>query len=198
MFSLAAAALAAAIINASATECRSSTTPRLSRRSLESGVIALNAQLSGDSTEGAKPSAPVPIAVIDFDYQDTSGEPQDQSAKHRALMGEFMSKLRGDLVAGAKFAPVTIACADPPCTAGNTPPAALIEAAKAAGARLMIYGEVHKMSTLVQWGKMETVDLKADRLIDDKMLTFRGDTEEAWLRAEAFLAEELRGLDIGE
>jgi hypothetical protein len=93
---------------------------------------------------------------------------------------------------------VTIACADSPCTAGNTPPAALIEAAKQAGARLMLYGEVHKMSPLVQWGKIQVVDLAADRLIDDQMLTFRGDTEEAWRRAEAFLVEELRALDIAQ
>jgi hypothetical protein len=41
---------------------------------------------------------------------------------------------------------------------------------------------------------MQVVDIVADRLIDDKILTFRGDTEEAWLRAEAFL----RGLDISK
>jgi hypothetical protein len=81
-----------------------------------------------------KPSAAVPVAVVDFDYQGTSGEPRDQSAEHRSIMTEFMSKLRKDLAAEGKFAPLTIACADPPCTAGSTPPAAPIEAARQAGA----------------------------------------------------------------
>ena len=144
-----------------------------------------------------KPSA-VPVAVIDFDYQDTSGEPRNQSAEHHALMAEFMNKLRNDLAAEGKFAPVTIVCANPPCTIASMPATALIAAAKEAGARLILYGGVHKMSTLIQWGKIQVFDLAADRLIDDKMLTFRGDTNEAWLRAEAFLVEEMRALDIAK
>jgi hypothetical protein len=145
-----------------------------------------------------KPSVAVPVAIIDFDYRDTSGEPRNQTAEHRALMAEFMNKLRKDLAAEGKFSPVTIVCANPPCTAGTMPPAALIAAAKEAGARLILYGGVHKMSTLIQWGKIQVVDLAADRLIDDKMLTFRGDTNEAWLRAEEFLVEEMRALDIAK
>ncbi len=113
-------------------------------------------------------------------------------------MAAFMSKLRADLAASGKYAPVAIACADPPCTATSMTPAALIEAAKQAGAHLLLYGEVQKMSTLIQWGKMQVVDLAADRLVSDKMVTFRGDTDEAWRRAEAFLVEELRALDIAK
>ena len=105
------------------------------------------------------PAAAVPIAVVDFDYKDTSGEPADQASEHRARMAAFMSKLRADLAAGGKYAPVAIACADPPCTAGNMTPAALVAAAKKAGAHLLLYGEVQKMSTLIQWGKMQVVDL---------------------------------------
>jgi hypothetical protein len=72
----------------------------------------------------------------------------------------------------------------------------LIEAAKAAGARLLVYGGIEKMSTLIQWGKLEIVDLQANRLIDDKMLTFRGDNDEAWRRAAAFAVDEIKGLDV--
>ena len=35
-------------------------------------------------------------------------------------------------------------------------------------------------------------------VIDDKMLTFRGDPNEAWLRAEEFLVEEMRALEIAK
>src|SRR5260370_39143984 len=93
-------------------------------------------------------------------------------------MAAFMSKLRADLAAGGIFAPVTIACADPPCTAGNTPPAALIEAAKQAGARLLVYGGGAKKGTPQQWGKVPVFDLAAHRLLDDKKLAVLNDTGE--------------------
>ena len=52
------------------------------------------------------------------------------------------------------------------------------------------------MSTLIQWGKLQIVDLQADRLVDDKMLSFRGDSDDAWRRAEVFVVEEIKGLDL--
>jgi hypothetical protein len=119
-------------------------------------------------------SSPITVAVIDFDYSDTSGEPRDQTTEHASGLDAFVKALRGDLATTGQFKPVEIACASPPCTAKNTPAPALIAAAKAAGARLMVYGGIEKMSTLIQWGKLQIVDLQADRLIDDKMLTFPG------------------------
>jgi Protein of unknown function (DUF2380) len=139
-----------------------------------------------------------PIAVVDFDYRDTSGEARDQSAEHRARLGAFMAKLRADLGADPRFPVATIACANPPCTAGNTPPKALMDAARQAGAYAVLYGEIDKMSTLVQWGRVQLVDVAADKLLDDKFLTFRGDTDEAWLRAEAFIVEELKAGDFAQ
>jgi hypothetical protein len=146
---------------------------------------------SARAEEAAAPPR-IPIIVVDFDYRDTSGETSDQSAEHRARMSAFMDKLRRDIAARAEFRLVALPCKEPPCTAGNTSAPVLIDSAKSAGARLILYGEVHKMSTLIEWGKIQIVDLLADKLIYDKMLTFRGDTDEAWVRAEAFIAEELR------
>jgi hypothetical protein len=162
------------------------------------GVKVSAAEIQQQRASDPGPAAAVPIAVIDFDYQDTSGEVGDQAARHRAQMAAFMSKLRADLAASGKYAPVAIACGDPPCTATSMTPAALIEAAKQTGAHLLLYGKVQKMSTLIQWGKMQVVDLVDDRLVSDKMVTFRGDTDEAWRRAEAFLVEELRSPEIAK
>jgi hypothetical protein len=139
-----------------------------------------------------------PIAVVDFDYRDSSGEVRDQAAEHRARLDAFMAKLRADLGADPRFPVVTIGCADPPCTAGNMTPTALMDAARRAGARLLLYGQIDKMSTLVEWGRVQIVDVAADRLLDDKLLTFRGDTDEAWLRAEAFIVEELKSGDFAK
>ena len=109
-----------------------------------------------------------------------------------------MAKLRADLGADPRFPVVSIACANPPCTAGNMPPQALMDAARKAGAHALLYGEIDKMSTLVQWGRVELVDVAANKLLDEKFLTFRGDTDEAWLRAEAFLVEELKAGDFAQ
>ena len=49
------------------------------------------------------------------------------------------------------------------------------------------------MSTLVQWASVELVDVEADKLLDDRFLTFRGDSDEAWRRAEAFVVEKMKG-----
>src|SRR5260370_40676484 len=91
-------------------------------------TVALAAVSSAD-VSSAEIQFPAQIAVIDFDYLDSSGEPRDQTAEHRARMAAFMSKLRADLAAGGMFAPVTSAFADPPGTAGNAPPAPPLQAA---------------------------------------------------------------------
>ena len=163
------------------------------RKGLRALALAAGVAFAGPATpETIAHPAVKPIAVVDFDYRDTSGEARDQSAEHRARLGAFMAKLRADLSADPRFPVVSIACADPPCTAGNTPPQALIDAARKAGAHALLYGEIDKMSTLIQWGRVQIVDVAADKLLDDKLLTFRGDTDEAWLRAEAFIVEELK------
>ncbi len=163
---------------------------------LASLIVAIGAAAAGSAR--AEEAAPprIPIIVVDFDYRDTSGETNDQSAEHRARMSAFMDKLRSDIAARPEFRLLVLPCKDPPCTAGNMSAPVLLESAKSAGARLILYGEVHKMSTLIEWGKIQIVDLLADKLIYDKMLTFRGDTDEAWARAEAFIAEELPSREI--
>jgi hypothetical protein len=143
----------------------------------------------------ASPAAaaePVTIAVIDYDYLDTSGEPTNQQPQHERRLAEFMRSLRADLGAEAGFRVVEIACEQPPCTAGDTPPTVLIARAKQAGARLLLYGQIHKMSTLIEWANMEIVDLQADKLVESKLFTFRGDDDEAWRRAERFIVRETK------
>jgi uncharacterized protein DUF2380 len=61
-------------------------------------------------------------------------------------------------------------------------------------ATLVLIGGVHKQSTLIQWAKVQAIDVDAGRLVLDKLLTFRGDTDEAWERAEAFVAREVAEL----
>jgi hypothetical protein len=63
--------------------------------------------------------------------------------------------------------------------------------AQAAGAAFLVIGSVHKMSTLVQWAKFDIVDVKAQKVVFDRLFTFRGDNDEAWRRAESFIVREI-------
>ncbi|MGA8170936.1 MAG: DUF2380 domain-containing protein [Methylocystis sp.] len=151
--------------------------------------------IQGVRAEPAPSSAPISIAVLDFDYADSSGEPRDQTEEHRLRTREFVARLRADLSANARYRVVSIECPEPPCTARALAPDEVIAAAKRAGARLILYGGVHKMSTLVQWASVELVDVEANKLLDDRFLTFRGDSDEAWRRAEAFVVEKMKDRD---
>lgn len=134
------------------------------------------------------------IAVIDFDYVDTSGEERDQRKEHEARLAAFMAALRTDLARGAQFKVVTPLCQPAPCSLTGTIMPNLLAASRDAGADIIIIGGVHKMSTLVQWAKVEALDAKTGRVLFDKLFTFRGDTDDAWRRAEAFIFDEITAL----
>ena len=51
--------------------------------------------------------------------------------------------------------------------------------------------EIHKESTLVQWAKVDVVDVERDKVVYDRLLSFRGDDAYAWRRAEEFLVKDL-------
>ncbi len=136
----------------------------------------------------------VAIAVIDFDYVDTSGEERDQRKEHEARVGAFMSDLKGDLGQAAKFRLVTPTCHPDPCSLVDSTVSDLLAAAREARADILLIGGVHKMSTLVQWAKIEAIDARTGRIVLDKLFSFRGDTDEAWRQAEAFIFDELTAL----
>jgi hypothetical protein len=154
-------------------------------------ALAILAPRQGIADEPQK-EIPIPIAVIDFDYRDTSGETRDGTTEHRMRLETFMSAIRSDLASSGKYRVVSISCGVEPCAIESTTPSELFDKAKRAGARLMLYGGVHKMSTLVQWAKVQVVDVEADRLVADRLLSFRGDTDEAWRRAETFIVDKLK------
>jgi hypothetical protein len=138
----------------------------------------------------------VTLAVADFDYVDTSGEIKDQKAEHAARLEQFAGSVRDELSRSGTFRIVRLACPEPPCSATTMEPEALIAAARGAGARLLLFGGIHKMSTLIQQGKAQVVDLEQDKVVFDRMLSFRGDTDQAWQHASEFLVEQLMAADL--
>jgi len=159
-------------------------------------LIAAVAVLAPPGRPAQAGNEATPLAIVDFNYNDTSGEPADQRALHQARLKTFMQAIRNDLASGGKFSLVALSCGSEPCSITQTPSAEILNNARQAGARLLLFGGIHKMSTLIQNAKVQTVDLQIDKLVFDRLLTFRGDTDEAWRRAETFIAEQMSALDI--
>ncbi len=145
---------------------------------------------AGEVTE--KP--PTAIAVIDFGYVDTSGEVRDQRREHEARLAAFMRDLKRDLGQSSHFRLVTPACGQGPCSLADVTPGDLMAAARQAGADIVLVGGVHKMSTLVQNAKIQVIDVRDGRIVRERLFTFRGDTDEAWRRAEAFIFDDIATL----
>jgi hypothetical protein len=146
--------------------------------------------------DGVGEKAPdLAIAVIDFEYSDTSGEVRDQREEHEARLGAFMSSLKSHLGQAGKFRLVTPTCRPGPCSLADTTLGNLLAAAREAGADIVLIGGVHKMSTLVQNAKIVEVDTRSERIVFERLFTFRGDTDEAWRRAEAFIFDEIADLE---
>ena len=141
---------------------------------------------------GSHAAAPLAVAVADFDYFDTSGEVTNQSAEHQARVASFAQLLRDNLAAGSDYRVVPIECPDRPCTANSMSQELFIAAARRAGARLVVYGGIRKMSTLVQWGEIQLIDLEAEKLLMRRTVTFRGDNDAAYRHAADFVGSTLK------
>jgi hypothetical protein len=131
------------------------------------------------------------ISVDDFNYLDTSNEPTDQTAAHEKRLQAFMVALRGDLAADRRFGLVPSTCAAA-CPSDGPALADRLRAASQAGTRILVVGSIQKMSTLIQWARATAIDTASQRVVLEKLFTFRGDSDEAWQRAEGFVSDELR------
>jgi hypothetical protein len=135
------------------------------------------------------------IAVVDFGYSDTSGEPKNQLAEHEARLKSFIEALRADLSNHRHYRVIAVSCTRESCT-GDEVLSALTREAQFLGARYILFGGIHKMSTLVQWAKAQIIDVTDNKVVFDRLLTFRGDTDEAWQRAERFLVQQIEASDF--
>jgi hypothetical protein len=134
---------------------------------------------------------PPGLAVAEIDYVDTSGEIIDQSADHRRRLRAFEASLRSDLTASGKLRSVVLDCPPNACSIGDIDANLLIGKAQAAGVDFLLISAFHKVSTLVQWAKFDIIDVKARKLSFERLVSFRGDNDEAWRRAEAFIVRDI-------
>jgi Protein of unknown function (DUF2380) len=137
-------------------------------------------------------ATPLTIAVADFDYKDNSGEVRDQSAEHKARVAHFAELVRENLSAQGDTSVLPFDCPQHPCTPIKMGSDDFIAAARRTGARFIVYGGILKVSTLVQNGLVEVLDLQNEKLILMRAVSFRGDNDEAFSRAAAFVGETVR------
>jgi len=134
----------------------------------------------------------IPVVVADFDYEDTSGETEDKRAAHTARVKAFPIFLRERLAREDKYKVMGLDCAKVTCSADSIGAEDLVAAALKADARFLVYGRIHKMSTLIQWGSIQVVDVPRKQLLLNRLFSFRGDTDEAFRRAAEFVSEMLK------
>ena len=131
------------------------------------------------------------MAVAEIQYSDTSGEVIDQSADHFRRLREFEASLRTDLAASGKVRNATLECPPNACSVGDIDADQLLEKAQAAGAGYLLISSFHKVSTLVQWAKVDIIDVKTRNVVFNRLVTFRGDNDKAWTHAESFIVREI-------
>src|ERR1700757_2096149 len=131
------------------------------------------------------------VAVAEIQYIDTSGEVIDQSADHFRRLREFEASLRTDLAASGKGRNVALDCSPIACSVGDISADQLLDKAQAAGAAYLLISSFHKLSTLVQWAKVDIVDVKTRNVVFNRLVTFRGDNDKAWRHAESFIVSEI-------
>jgi len=134
---------------------------------------------------------PPVLAVAEIQYIDTSGEVADQSADHFRRLREFEASLRTDLGAGGKVRTVAMDCPPNACSVGDIDAEHLLGIAQAAGAEYLLISSFHKVSTLVQWAKVDLVEVKTRNVVFNRLVTFRGDNDKAWRHAESFIVRQI-------
>jgi hypothetical protein len=154
-------------------------------------LVAAAILCAGANRQGQAQGAVPVLAVAEIHYVDTSGEVIDQSADHRRRLREFEAALRSDLAASGKMTNAALACPPNACSVGDIDDGQLLKKAEAAGATHLLIGRFHKMSTLVQQAKFDVIDVKARKIVFDRYVSFRGDNDTAWRRAESFVARQI-------
>ena len=82
-------------------------------------------------------------------------------------------------------------CNPTPCSTADSSRDDLLIAAHSVGARWLLVGGFHKMSTLVQWAKFDLVEVKSQNVVFNRLVTFRGDNDKAWRHAESFIVRQI-------
>jgi hypothetical protein len=162
------------------------------KRRLKIGAAGLLLGLLAGQHALANEARAASLVLLPIKLLDTSGEPTDQASQHAGRLIGMADELATDLSHSGLYRATAIS-ADQlrnGCPTESVP--CLLKFAQAQGADAIFIGVVHKSSTLIMqlWARL--VDARTGRDIYTRDLNFRGDNDEAWRRAERFLAEQIR------
>ena len=159
--------------------------------SISLSLLAAAVFCAGPVRQGRAQGEPPVLAVAEIQYSDTSGEVIDQSADHFRRLREFEAALRTDLAASGKVRNGVLDCPPNACSVGDIGADQLLDKAQTAGAAYLLISSFHKVSTLVQWAKVDIVEVKTRNVVFNRLVTFRGDNDKAWRHAETFIVREI-------
>lgn len=128
------------------------------------------------------------LGLTPFTFKDTSGEVIDQTAEHDQRLSAFVDRLKQELAGSGKFELAAAACADDQCRPADT-----LAKARAEGKRYLVFGAIQKTSSLVLWSRVDVVEVQTEKVVITRLITFRGDTDEAWSRTARFIGRAING-----
>ncbi|NDV85842.1 DUF2380 domain-containing protein [Aurantimonas aggregata] len=160
-------------------------------------LIALVAGFAAVASAVPTNAADLPrIALADFYYLDTSGEPGDRATEHQQRVDLFETVLREQLTANGRFEVVALECPLPECGVGSLSVEDAVNAAERVNADYVLLGAIQKISTLIGTGRLDLVDVPQRRSAMSRVLSFRGDSDEAFRRAAEFSARNVVEADL--
>ncbi|WP_245261539.1 DUF2380 domain-containing protein [Ancylobacter sp. FA202] len=130
------------------------------------------------------------VAVADIGFTDSSGEARDQSRDHEARRLSLTREVRADIARAASLDMLALPC-EGACRLDAEGVETLRQRARQAGAGFLLVGSVHKMSTLVLSMRVAVLDAANGKLVFERLLSFRGDNDEGWRHAGAYVAREV-------
>lgn len=150
----------------------------------------------GPAVAGADAARPPRLALLPIRLLDTSGEPQDQRVAHANRLTALEASLRRHLAESGRYGIVSVAAADLDAACPRDTPArqgsdCILAQATARGTDLAFVAVVHKSSSLIMQLFVRIVDVGTTETRVTRELSFRGDTDESWARAGAFLAAQI-------
>ncbi|MDQ0349367.1 DUF2380 domain-containing protein [Ancylobacter vacuolatus] len=152
---------------------------------------ALSAVLLALAPAGAARAAePARVAVADIGFTDSSGEARDQRSDHEARRLSLTRDVRADIGRAESLGSLALPC-EGACRLDAEGVEKLRQRARQEGARFLLVGSVHKMSTLVLSMRVAVLDAANGKLVFERLLSFRGDNDEGWRHAGAYVAREV-------
>lgn len=139
---------------------------------------------------GANASARLRVAVADIGFTDSSGEAGDQRAVHEDRRRGLTEGVRADIGREARLESLPLPC-EVACRLDAEGVEVLRQRARQAGARFLLVGSVHKMSTLILSLRVAVLDAATGKLVFERLLSFRGDNDEGWRHAGDYVAREV-------